>query len=175
MLILISVMCLTSCIQVKEPDSGAKPFFDIPAYFNAEIAHLTSTQQKVNKRITLDDRTESEQELNINWKLEFHVFTECDLNVPALRDAYRTDSSGTSGNLIISYHAKDNDTKVREVSITFENNQVTSIRIELITSSNLYSLKRELSYTPGSGYHMEGERQVPGLDPSHYMIDATFQ
>ncbi|MFD2147552.1 hypothetical protein [Mucilaginibacter antarcticus] len=166
----VFVSLLPSC----KPDNlqnGATPkHFDIKGYFEAEAARLKKRNPLITKTVTHNGFTEVKK-LNItNWNAELGLFIQSDINKPAWRDSYNTDSSATS----IIYKAKTSDLKTQLVIITKNEGKIKWIMIYNTGNNKLYHTREKLSYFPDSLYMIEKVQKVRLLNENSYLIKGKL-
>src|ERR1700744_3226080 len=141
-------VALIGCITIGgigcKPDAADKnaslTYFDIKGYFIADTIRLKKLDKPVTKTVTHNGVTETKKVKVDNWGQELDMFMGADINRPAWKNSYTI----LNGDKIILYKAKDEDLKVREISIKKENGKVKWILIFTRTQNILYKTTEKL-------------------------------
>ncbi len=151
-------------------------YFDLPAFMSDEILNLNSEEQWVRKKVTKDGHTQVIERGNINWEEELDGFTECDLNRPAWRGAFKIDTISLERVYVITYKAINKEIPVKNVVITVgkETKQCLQVTVDRSTKNCLYTSDQKLLFTTGEGYMVKGKLSVTFLFDSEYSIESEF-
>jgi len=140
--LLLSLLLLTACSNSGETvKENSKPYFDLKQFITQKATDLTNNQIKSNKTVTFEGESET-KETQPNWKDEWKVFTDSDINKTAYIGKYQIDSSDYE----VKYTALDEDLKTQELTILRNNNEVKKILVLNKTKNVLYQSTEELIF-----------------------------
>ena len=153
-----------------------KKFYNLKAYFMNQANKLSARNQKVRKTITKDGRSEVIEVSNLNWVEELEAFKESDINKPAWRDAYVTDTVFLQKSTVISHDALNEDNPIQRLVVTLDPETGSCLRVSIDkhTDNFLYHSRQKLFYSAGEGYRIKGTLKVEYLFESEYEVDAEF-
>lgn len=153
-----------------------KKFYNLKAYFMNQANKLAVRKQNVRKTITKDGRSEVVEMKSINWVEELEVFKESDINKPAWRDAYVTDTVFLQKSTVISHDALNEDNPIQHLVVTLDPVTGSCLRVSIDkhTDNFLYTSRQKLFYSAGEGYKIKGSLSVKYLFDSEYEVDAEF-
>ena len=172
-------LALLGLRQACRPDvvkkEAANLFFDLEAFFQSEAERLAS-QQKVDKKITMNGVTEQQQESDWNAAEELKGFKDLHINRPAWRDQYLVDSlRGTNGEITgLRYVAVDSTMRIREVEVDWADGAVSEIRVEKHMKNLIVFFHQTLLYRPGQGYSIWRAQKVPLKKKSEMVVEVEF-
>jgi len=158
MLSLFTLLLLcTSCgSDGATEETELKPFFDLRSYMAAEIERLEGRPFSVEKSITLNGTTETQELTDLNYANDLRVFREADINRNAWFDKYTEQSKDFSGShRITTYLAQDSSLQTRELTIEEDQGVVTRIDIKRKTGTVLSDGVHWLVYQPARGYSVK--------------------
>jgi hypothetical protein len=161
---------------VDEYYENDKKFYDIRAYFDNQINKLKVRRQNVRKQITKNGRSHVLEMNTLNWVEELEAFKESDINKPAWRDAYLTDTIFLEGSQVISHKAVNAENPIQTLVVTIhsETGDCLRVSIDKRTENFLYSSEQKLFYSAGEGYEISGNLSVKYLFNSEYEVEAEF-
>lgn len=176
-------ICLTCVIlawgasSCNEPNNApvagpAAPYFSLADYFNQEATRLQQLNPDMVKTVAKNGEQESKEVRIMDWKEEFALFIDADINKPAWQSSYQVDSTETS----VTY--KSTDPKLRTAEITVEkqgNGSVTHIHIVNKVNNMLYHTDEELDYYPDSLYRITKRQRVRVIGESDYTIMGKWK
>jgi len=155
----------------QETTIGSKDiYFDLKGYFAEEAHRMDRLKPEIRKIVKKNNESETLQLRVRDWKNEFTLFSESDINKPAWADSYQIDSSGR----IVEYQAMSPDLRTRNIRIERgENNTITGIYIKNTARNLLYESEEDLFYIPDSVYRVEKTQTVRLIGTNHYQITGT--
>ena len=161
---------------VDEYFESHKRYYDIRAYFDNQINKLKVRRQNVRKKITKNGRSHVLELNTLNWVEELDAFKKSDINKPAWRDAYETDTIFLQGSQVISHKALNKDNPVQNLVVTLhsETGDCLRVSIDKRTDNFLYNSEQKLFYSAGEGYEIRGKLSVKFLFNSEYEVEAEF-
>lgn len=169
---------LGGCVKdpVDEYFQNDKKFYDLRAYFDNQINKLKVRRQNVRKQITKNGRSHVLEMNTLNWVEELEAFKESDINKPAWRDAYQTDTIFLEGSQVISHKALNTENPIQTLVVTIHTESGDCIRVSIDkrTENFLYSSEQKLFYSAGEGYEISGKLSVKYLFSSEYEVEAEF-
>ncbi len=161
---------VTSCKRDNVASNDTMAFFDIKGYFRADSSRLAKLNPLVNKTVVHNQVPENKKVHISNWGTELSLFTESDINRPAWKNSYSTQ---TENDLLI-YKAKDPLLKTQEIVIKKEGDKVKWILIFNHTKNILYETAEKLSYFPDSLYLIQKSQKVRLLGKETYRISGSL-
>lgn len=164
---------LMSCESndLSENVANKSSYFDIPDYFDKQIAELQKNNPLVLKTVYTNQVSE-EKELKIaDWKSELSSFLTVDLNKPAYQGSILKDSVDNT----VNYRFTSDKADISNVSITYENNIPTLFRIEKQTKNFLYKTDEILIYQPHKMYSINKSQKVILLGANDYEIKGEIK
>jgi hypothetical protein len=167
---LVVLLSLAACKRDNNAATDTMKFFDIKGYFKADSIRLTKLNLMVNKTVVHNGTAETKKIHIPDWGTELSQFSGSDINKPAWKASYSTESSN---NLLI-YRAKDPLLKTREIIIKKEGDHVKWILIFNHTKNILYETDEKLSYFPDSLYLIQKSQKVKLLGKDTYRISGTL-
>lgn len=169
---LLLIVFLTACGTREDSKNMPKKHFDIRGYFEKEAVKLQKQNPIVEKTVSQNTELEVKQLTIPDWKTEFELFSESDINKPAWKNSYRIKKNGPE----IEYISIDNSLRTKKVSIRFsEKGTVKQITIFNRTSNKLYTSDEELNYYPDSLYNIKMHQNVRVIGKNEYSISSSFQ
>ncbi len=170
-----SLFC-TACLSDEAEQQSRitkKSFFDLAAFMDAEAARMDSLGGPWQKRTLIHGKEEIHTFDSLPWKDELDIFRRCDLNRPAWRERYATDSVFTGQQLsTIRYAAIDSSLNIRQLELSFENGRPVKISILKVIQSRIIHLQQQLNYQSGLGYHITNEQKLPFSEKTRWEIDV---
>ncbi len=146
-----------------------KPFFDLNAFFEKEIA--TQKITSIKKTVQINSEAETKTLTDFDLKTELKFFMDCDINKPALFDKYIT---ARFPNKII-HTALYASLKVQKIEIAQAADEtVQSITIFKQADTAIYSTDKVLIYTPKVGFSIKNDQKTLLTDGKRYDIKVVF-
>ncbi len=152
-------------------------YFDIPVFFSFQTERLKNSNIQVKKKLYVDGKEELIflHASVINWEKEFLLFSECNLNKPALFDAYEINVTNNGVQQEVIYRLVNRIAPVTWMKILHPNNpELTEIEIKIRQSSLMNIQETELWYSP-AGYGVR-KKTTPRFwgKPSLLVVEARF-
>ncbi len=173
-ILLLCFLLLASCSNKTELSEETKPYFDLNKYFSQQVDLLNKQHTKLQKQISKDSKTEEKMFNTVNWQNELKPFFDCDINKPSWFHSYFTDTTFAAGEMRVKYLARESSLPVRQLLVSFENNQVKRIQVDKETSNSYYKSKNNYTYTPAEGFSINGSQEVMLARKTNYTIIAKF-
>jgi hypothetical protein len=171
-----------ACVPTSDSSKVDKKYFDLTQFVQQQVNRLNAQKPNVKKQINLDGQTDEIQTDTLDWAKELALFSEADLNLPSLRDSYEIKEDKAKHT--ITYIAKEEKQKVREINIVFgENSEIEKVNIKEIKivfseDNQLYEIQRvmemKLENNLLSAYSIKGFQKVILKDSLVYDIKATL-
>lgn len=161
-----------SCNQPKEKEAlTPNYYFSLQNYFTQEAQRLTLENPSVRKEVNRNQETESQTLTGIDWKKEFALFMNSDINKVSWKDAYDSQEKGDT----LVYTSKEKNAKIQQIQIVRNpDKEVKSIFILNQVENDLYTSKEELFYSPDSLYQINKFQKVRFLGSNSYLITGKF-
>lgn len=172
--IFIIAFSISSC-QVEKVDNNLQPFFDFNDFLETEIASL-SNLKSIKKKVSINGKINEQTLDNFNLKKDLEIFRNANINKVAWLDKYEVDSTKNNLDQLteLKYNALDEKLKIREFSIKYKNNKVSSISIKNLSSNQVTLLDQYLQYFPGEGYSVESNQKVTMTDKQSLKIEVEY-
>jgi hypothetical protein len=144
---------MLSCSQPSVVQNTNR-YFDFPAFFSFQAERLSKSDIQVEKKLFLNgnEETVNSTATSINWEKEFLLFSQCNLNKPALLDAYEIEVTNTGAQQVMTYRLVNRNAPVTWVKILHRHEpELTELEIKIRQSSLMNIQETELWYSP-TGY-----------------------
>jgi len=165
-----SFFACTATNPIKQAHTEEKQF-DIPAFFQQEIQHLSETKKEISKTVAKDSSAETKKILIQDWEKELSAFSSIDLNKTAYIGHINKDSSDH----LVKLTLDDPTADISAVHIRYdEHNNPSGILIFKKINNLLYQTTESLSYQKDKGYKIEKQQDVWLLGSNHYTIEGKF-
>lgn len=169
---LLLIVFLAACSTREDSKNIPKKYFDIRGYFEKEVLRLQKQNPIIEKTIAQNAELEKKQIKITDWKTEFELFSESDINKPAWKNSYRIKRNGPA----IEYLSIDNNLRTKKATIRFSaKGAVKQITIFNKTSNTLYTSEEELNYYPDSLYTIKMHQNVRVIGKNEYSISSSFK
>ncbi|WP_420150629.1 hypothetical protein [Spirosoma sp.] len=168
----------TNPVQQNQPNV----YYDVLGFVQRQTAGLSTRKPLVNKSVALNETRNQQTTHDINWNKELELFTQADINKPALRSSYqilRPDS------LTYQYRlkAEEEHLAVRELTVQLDSLTHQPSRIEAVLQTNnaLYSSERHLLLESGpiagrewqvKHYKLSGFQKLPYFDKNELLVEG---
>jgi hypothetical protein len=140
--------------ETPQYSKNLTPLFDLKGFLDNEIATHLKDIKKVKKTVTVNGKTEIKEVEIKDWKEELKPFFNSDINRPAWRDKYKTNSQkfDTIGYGQTFTRIEDN-LKTKWMFIHFlDQNKILSVKIENDQVSNIVNFVEEMQYFSKSNW-----------------------
>lgn len=181
---LLSILLISGCtdsVQQNQPNV----YYDVMGFVRRQIASLSAQKPVVNKLVAINEKRNQQTTNDINWNRELELFTQADINKPALRSSYqivRPDS------LTYQYTLKKTEERLTVRSLTVRLDSLThqprQIEAVLQTNNPLYSSERQLLLESGpmagrawqvKHYKLWGFQKLPYFSRNNFSVDGRVQ
>lgn len=150
-------------------------FFDIKGYFEKEIQRLNRIKPTVQKKVTLNGKSEEKQLSGLDFKNELNLFIQSDINRPDWIDKYRTDSIFQENQLqSIRYTALDEKLRTRQLTIDFKNGKVSKVYAQNGGKTMVAGSQQQLTYAPSEGYFIQSLQHTAISKDRNLRVDVLF-
>ncbi|MDX5337907.1 MAG: hypothetical protein LPK25_02695 [Cyclobacteriaceae bacterium] len=150
-----------SCVPAEEKLALEKlPYFDLKSFLDLEISKLDSVLVTKTSRINGQESVVDTLYREEDWKEEFEVFYQADINLPSLVASYSTDAKF---DLLIHELIPGEKGKVKQLVVRFAGNYPGSVSFKM-SEENLF-----FSTTTLGEFYLN--QQTQKLD--HYTIETT--
>lgn len=137
-----------------------KSYFDLTGFFNEQVRQLNNDSLIVIKTSVLNSQSDVHQVNWTDWKKEFTLFFDSDINKGALTGKYRVDSMRIdSGTTKTVYAALDSALRTKIMEITYTDGRVEEVHIINRTKNFLTTTSEELYYFPMKTYVIKSSVQ----------------
>jgi len=180
----LSVLGISSCSNPAQSDQP-NVYFDVLGYVNQQIAGLSTQKPLVKKEATINKDRNEHMTRDIDWARELDLFTQADINKPALRSSYQITRPDS---LTYQYTLKPSEERltVRSLTVRLDDKTHQPQRIEAVlkTKNALYSSERHLTLNSGSvgqnnwrimQYKLAGYQKLSYFDSSTFRIEGRLQ
>ena len=168
---LLLLVSFSSCFKSEVETVQEEYFFSLKNYFESEAQRLTNQQSVIQKEVKRN-ATSEEKEIEIeDWKKEFGLFIESDINKSSWKDSYQEINHQDT----LIYQSKDPELRTQEIVIIKENQQIKEISVKNVVKNYLYSSIENLVYFPDSLYQVNKTQDVIVLGANEYEITGRFK
>ncbi|GAB4028257.1 hypothetical protein [Spirosoma koreense] len=178
---LLFTLVASSCTDSTQ-QTQPNVYYDVLGFVKRQIADLSAKHPTVNKAVSINENQNRQTTREIDWSRELELFTQADINKPALRSSYqiiRPDS------LTYRYQLKNPEDQLTVRSLTVrldaQTHQPSRIEAILQTKNPLYSSERHLLLESGpiagrewqvKHYRLSGFQQLPYFDKNEFMVEG---
>ncbi len=160
----------TSTSSQQQPD-----YFSLINYFENQKSLLEQENFRIKKYTSFNRELDSSIVDRPDWEKEFELFKDLDLNKPAFRNSFNTDTVQSDTLKMVQYTSNDQHTKVKFLEIVFYKNEVTQIHLHAESDNFVFSSRSDLWYFAKLGYKVSGSQNVLGFSKKEYWIEAKLQ
>src|SRR5690606_32402688 len=154
----------------NKPTSEALAYFDIKGYFEQEANRLSQKKPLVYKEILKNAKKEA-KDIHVNdWKKEFSLFIESDINKPSWISSYSVKKNKDT----LVYSALDPELRTKEIKILKKADKLMFLSIKNEAINKLYKSEEKLFYFPDSVYKIIKNQRVRIIGVNHYQITGKF-
>jgi len=183
----ISLLCffftliISSC-QNSAPPNQPNVYYDVAGYVKRQIADLSARKPLVNKTVLINEKTSWQAIRDVNWTRELELFSQADINKPALRSSYQITRPDS---LTYQYTLKKSEEKLTVRSLLVQLDSVTRqprrIDAVLQTDNALYSSERHMVMESGLAgrngwqvrhYKLSGFQKLPYFDRNNFAVEG---
>jgi hypothetical protein len=147
-------------------------YYSWESYLTAEIAQVTKGQHRLQKTVILDGEKEDLILKEVDWKKEWALFLEADLNKQAYQTAY--DHFSEPGMIWYSLKPGENLPVKKFVLHIDAEERPVKVEIEVGQKNLLFETQKKLFMNFSEGhvetYYMEGSQQMTWTKPTHYKL-----
>ena len=159
-------------------------YYDVLGYVKHQIADLSTLKPTVKKSVGINEARNQQVTRDINWERELELFTQADINKPALRNSYQVTRPDS---LTYRYTLKNQEDRlsVQSLSVQIDSTTRQPRRIEAVlqTDNPLYSSERRLLLESGPAngqwrvqhYELSGFQQLPYFAKNLFLVDGRLQ
>lgn len=168
------VTFFVSCESSSKQDNATNKkntYFDMPAYFEKQVATLKDSNPMVLKTVATNQETE-EKEVHIsNWSAELSPFLAVDLNKEAYKDHIVKDSISDT----VTYTLSGKNIDLNKVVIVYNKGIPTTFEVEKTTNNMLYETTENLRYEEGKFYSIKKTQVVFLIGKNDYLIQGIIK
>ena len=181
---LFFALTVSSC-QNSAPPNQPNVYYDVAGYVKRQIADLSARKPLVSKTVLINEKTSQQDIRDVNWTRELELFSQADINKPALRSSYQITRPDS---LTYEYTLKQSEEKLTVRSLRVQLDSVTRqpSRIEALlqTDNPLYSSERHILMESGSAdrngwqmrhYKLSGFQKLPYFDKNDFAVEGTVR
>lgn len=144
--LMASLILLQACEEPKAAKPVVKKFFDLEGFLDSQASYLNQMPVKVRKKVVINGEPESQQLQRLDWEKEFAFFNEADINKPAWRNSFTSDSiiDSKTGIKTVIHKATEEDVNVDWLKLNYvmPENRLQSIEAKVGGSNMLYASGR---------------------------------
>ena len=181
---LLSTLLISSC---TDPAQQNQPnvYYDVLGYVKGQIADLSIKKPIISKTVAINEKRNQQTTRDISWSRELELFTQADINKPALRSSYQITRPDS---LTYQYTLKHSEERltVRSLLVKVDSMTHRPSRIEAVLQTNnpLYSSERHLRLDSGPDgaqqwrvqhYTVSGFQKLPYFDKNEFLVDGRVQ
>lgn len=181
---LFSTLILSSC---SDPAQQNQPnvYYDVAGFIKRQITNLSARRPTVEKAVQINDQRSRQTTRDLDWNRELELFTQADINKPALRSSYQI---ARPDSLTYQYTLKKSEERltVRSLTVQLDASTRQPRRIEAVLQTNnpLYSSERHLLLESGpvgnqpwrvQHYRLSGFQQLSYFDKNAFLVEGRVQ
>ncbi|AUD05200.1 hypothetical protein [Spirosoma pollinicola] len=181
---LLFTLLASSC---TDPAQQNQPnvYYDVLGYVKGQIAEASAKKPLITKTVAINEKRNQQTTRDINWSRELELFTQADINKPALRSSYQVNRPDS---LTYKYTLKNSEERLTVRSLTVRLDAATRkpTRIDAVLQTNnpLYSSERRLLLESGPGvnrqwslqhYTVSGFQKLPYFDKNEFLVDGRLK
>src|SRR5690606_7821942 len=110
------------------------PYFNIPQYFNNEVARLQKLNPNVFKTVATKDKIEKSTTKIADWKAELAGFVSSDINKAAWRGDFKEKIQQNS----VTYTTSNLNIPIKKIEIIKDKKRISAIKIYRSNNNYLY-------------------------------------
>lgn len=183
-LFLLSILLISGCtdsVQQNQPNV----YYDVAGFVRRQITSLSAQKRMVTKAVAINEKRNQQTTNAINWSRELELFTQADINKPALRNSYQI---ARPDSLTYQYTLKKSEERLTVQSLTVRLDSLTHqprrIEAVLLTSNPLYSSERQLLLESGpiigrawqiKHYKLWGFQKLPYFSRNDFSVEGRVQ
>lgn len=168
-----------SCSPAEERlDLEKLPYFDLKSFMDLEISKLdgitVTKTSRLNGKESIMDTVYSLQD----WKEEFEVFYQADINLPSLATSYSTDAKF---DYLVHELLPGEKGRVKEIIVRYHQNYPSSVTFRMKEENLFFSTATigELYLSQGTGkvdhYTIETTQKVMFMKPTNIKIQGILK
>ncbi len=141
----LGVLVLLSACQTPTEENQAPPvYYDVKGFVQNQIQLLNQQKPRVEKTMVVGNDEEKRSTKEVDWRKEFELFVQADINKPAYRQSYaiaRPDSLTYEYTILTK-----EDLPVRYLKVVLDkpNGQPTLIEAKILAENKLYESEKNL-------------------------------
>lgn len=160
-------------------------YYDVLGFVKHQISDLSAQKPLVSKTVSVNEKRNQQNTNDVNWSRELELFTQADINKPALRSSYQISRPDS---LTYQYTLKKSEERltVRSLMVRFDavTHQPRLIEAVLQTDNPLYSSERHLllesSRAGGQSwrvqhYKLSGFQKLSYFDKNEFFVEGQIQ
>ena len=165
--ILLLAVAFISCNEDKKSTANTNlMYFDLKGYFENEAVRLQKLNPVVNKTVSVNGKQESKKIKIADWKKEFAVFINADINKASWRGSF--DISEQNG---VDYYTSDSKKiPIKMVAIKWNGERAGLIEIIIANKNILFQSNDTLRYYPDSLYAIKKQQKIKLLNTKSYQL-----
>lgn len=177
----VLTLFISSCADSAQPNQP-NVYYDVQGYVKSQITALSAQKPLISKTVAINNNRNQQTIRDLNWSRELELFTQADINKPALRTSYRITRPDS---LTYQYTLKNSEERltVRSLMVQLDSRtrQPRQILAVLQTRNPLYSSERRLLLESGPSatgqwgmrhYTVSGYQKLPFFDRNDFRVDG---
>lgn len=177
---LLLFLSLTACDSPAEQNLSPV-YFDVAGFIDSQVKELSARKPTVEKTLLVGDKKSRQATADVNWRRELELFSQADINKPALRGSYRIDRPDS---LTYNYTLRPTEERLTVRSLRVQMDRATGqprrIEAVLVTDNPLYTSEQHLLFEkkPGSQsihYNLTGFQKLAYIDKRDFMVDGEIK
>ncbi|MFB2118894.1 hypothetical protein [Parapedobacter sp. 2B3] len=172
---LAALLAIPSCSNPEGTSTArhvASAYFSLADYFTEEAARLQRADPEIIKTVSKNGDGEQKKVRVTDWRTEFGLFIDADINKPAWQGSYRVDSTDFS----LTYTSTDPNLRTKEIRVEKSDaGTITHVRVTNAVHNMLYQTDELLEYYVDSLYRITKQQHVRIIGKSHYTVTGEWQ
>jgi len=147
--LLITLVVISLGTACSKPAKGTAPeYFNLTAYFDAEISRLEAQKTRVSKTVTINGKTETLQADSLNYRSALQIFLDADINKSAWKGRFKVDKNQQQ----VRFTTTDKDIPVKSLTIQYQDDTPEIITIERYSYAMLAGATHHMRYHRNRGF-----------------------
>jgi hypothetical protein len=163
--------CHGEILEIKQKEN----FFDLKGFVEKESERLQKQNLPVLKVVVKGEKKEQKKLSTLVWKDELMSIAESDLNRPAWKTLYNSDTTFFEKSILITYTGLNRDLAVKKMALTFDKDtkECISLSIDKASENFLYSSWQKIYYTAGGHLNIYGQLDMHGIIKNEYASELV--
>lgn len=173
--IILLILSVAACKPTPKPVEQ-EPYINLSSHLKRHVKQLYNQKAYLIKYVVYNGKADQVVVRNPNWNKEFDPLFEADISAPALEGKYtiikRKDT--VSGLLHLRYISAVDDSRVRELNVLLDGDELQSFDAILKSNSLLSNSERKYSYERLNSYKITAAEQNRFINDDVYSVSGEI-